>query len=254
MRNINEIILHCSANGPNSTIGAKEIRDYHVNVRKWKDIGYHYVIKRDGTLENGRPIEQVGAHCSYHNQNSIGICLVGGVARDGKTPEDNFTKAQFDTLAGLIASLRKKFPGATIHGHNEFANKACPVFSVKKFLSDYGFAKQQWDSERWPHFKPSEFGSLWGAGDMPEVWEKTLDALEATRKAWGRPLVIKRGYVPGSGLAGFEAQHHDLACDIKIAVQQQEEFAKTALLNGFAFARAVPDDGAVHVCVKALQA
>lgn len=248
MRSISEIILHCSANGPTSTIGAKEIRDYHVNVRKWKDIGYHYVIKRNGILETGRPIEQVGAHATDHNQHSIGICLVGGVARDGKTPEDNFTKEQFDRLAMLLRDLRVKFPTASIHGHNEFANKACPVFSVPKFLSEYGITKNGWDSARWPHFQPKEFGELWGAGDMPEPWVKTLDSLEKLRAAYGKPLVIKRGHV-SSPLSGFESQHNGIACDIKVAEKDYDRFAKLALDNGFTYARTMPGESAVHVCV-----
>lgn len=249
MRSINEIILHCSANGPTSTIGAKEIRDYHVNVRKWKDIGYHYVIKRDGTLEAGRPLEQAGAHATNHNQHSIGICLVGGVKKDGVTPEDNFTEAQFARLASLLRELRTKFPMASIHGHNEFANKACPVFSVPNFLSKYCISKKGWDSARWPHFQPKEFGELWGTGDMPELWVKTLDSLEKLRAAYGKPLVIKRGHV-SSPLTGFEAQHNRLACDIKVPEKDHDRFARLALDNGFEYAHTMPKDGAVHICVE----
>ena len=250
MRTINEIILHCSANGPTSKIGAKEIREYHVKQRGWKDIGYHYVIKRDGTLENGRPVEQVGAHATNHNQNSIGICLVGGVARDGKTPEDNFTDAQFATLEGLLNRLRQTYPLASIHGHNEFANKACPVFDVNYFLRKHNIAKVPWDSARWPHFKPKEFGLTWGGGAMPAIWEDTLDKLEWLRAAWGKPIVIKRGHTNDKNLKGFEAQHNKLACDIKVEAKEQDRFARLALENGFAFARAMPSDGTVHVCVE----
>ena len=138
LEDINEIILHCSANGPDSKIGAKEIRDYHVKQRGWLDIGYHYVIKRDGTVEEGRPLTAVGAHCTNHNQRSIGICLVGGVRRDGKTPEDNFTEEQFKAAAKLIRVLQKRLPNIMgIVGHNRYANKACPVFDVQKFIRDY---------------------------------------------------------------------------------------------------------------------
>ena len=250
MRNIKEIILHCSANGPTSTIGAKEIREYHVKMRGWKDIGYHYVIKRDGTLEKGRPLEQVGAHATNHNQNSIGICLVGGVARDGVTPEDNFTDAQFETLEKLLLILRKSFPLATIHGHNEFANKACPVFDVQYFLRKHNIAKTPWDSNRWPHFQPKEFGKLWDGGPMPKIWEETLDSLEWLRAAWGKPIVIKRGHTNDKNLKGIETQHNNLACDIKIAEKDQDRFARLAVDNGFAVARTMPSDGTVHLCVE----
>ena len=135
---INEIIMHCSANGPDSTIGAKEIRDYHVRVRGWLDIGYHFVVRRDGTVEEGRPLTAVGAHCTGHNARSVGICLVGGVARDGRTPQDNFTEAQFKAAAKLVRQLQKRLPGIMgITGHNRYANKACPVFDVQKFVREY---------------------------------------------------------------------------------------------------------------------
>ncbi len=138
MRNINEIILHCSATPAGMDIGAKEIRDWHVNGNHWCDIGYHWVIRRDGTVEKGRPENQVGAHCLNHNANSIGVCMIGGTKKDVRIPEDNFTEAQFASLAKLVKELLVRYPGATIHGHCEYAAKACPVFSVKEFLRKYG--------------------------------------------------------------------------------------------------------------------
>ena len=138
MRKINEIILHCSATPASMDIGAKEIRDWHVNGNHWRDIGYHWVIRRDGTVEKGRPEWQSGAHCLNHNANSIGVCLVGGTKKDVRIPEDNFTEAQFASLAKLVRELLIRYPGAAIHGHCEYAAKACPVFSVKEFLRKYG--------------------------------------------------------------------------------------------------------------------
>jgi len=139
MRVINEIILHCSATWSKQDIGAKEIRQWHVKGNGWRDIGYHYVIRRNGQIEPGRDLSEVGAHCTNHNQRSIGICMVGG----GPNGEDKeFTKAQFDSLALLVKYLRERFPKATIYGHKEFANKACPVFDVQKFLDEYGIPKQ----------------------------------------------------------------------------------------------------------------
>lgn len=133
MRRIDKIIIHCAATRPSMDVGAKEIRNWHVKDNGWSDIGYHGVIRRDGTLESGRPMDQAGAHTTGHNANSIGICLVGGVKEDGKTPEANFTPEQWDTLARVVRDLVKKFPGATVHGHNEFAQKACPSFDVQKW-------------------------------------------------------------------------------------------------------------------------
>lgn len=138
MRVIDKIIYHCSATRASQDIGAAEIRRWHVDGNKWQDIGYHYVIRFNGEIEPGRPLEKAGAHCTGYNERSIGICLVGG----GPMGEDNcFTKAQFDSLALLTKFLRLRFPNATIHGHKEFANKACPVFNVQQFLNDYGIEK-----------------------------------------------------------------------------------------------------------------
>ena len=96
-------------------------------------VGYHYVIRLDGTIEQGRPLEMIGAHCTGHNAHSIGICYIGGLDRSGN-PKDTRTQVQKDVLWSLVESLQKRFPGATVHGHREFANKACPCFEVKEEL------------------------------------------------------------------------------------------------------------------------
>lgn len=132
MRKINKIIIHCSATKASQDIGVKEIDAWH-KKQGWEEIGYHFVIRRNGRCEKGRDIEKIGAHCKGHNADSIGICLVGGIDNNGK-PQNNFTDAQFQTLRKLVADLKQKYPQATIHGHNEFANKACPCFDVKEFF------------------------------------------------------------------------------------------------------------------------
>ena len=96
-----------------------------------KKIGYHYVIYLDGSIHEGRKEEEIGAHTVGHNANSIGICYVGGCAKDGRTPKDTRTDAQKNALCGLLSELVKKYPNASIHGHREFANKACPCFDVQ---------------------------------------------------------------------------------------------------------------------------
>lgn len=133
MRVINEIIIHCTATPEGREVKVAEIRRWHVQ-RGFSDIGYHYIIHLDGTVETGRPLEQVGAHCVGHNSASIGVCYVGGVASDGKTPKDTRTAAQNVALAKLVRDLRAKFPKVTIHGHTEFAAKACPSFDVQAWL------------------------------------------------------------------------------------------------------------------------
>ncbi len=133
MRKIHLILIHCSDTGPGMDIGAAEIRRWHTDPkpkgRGWEDIGYHGVIRRDGALESGRPMSVAGAHCVGKNANSVGICLVGGRSESGK-PESNFTPAQWATLERTVRDLIRRFPGAAVHGHNEFAAKACPCFDA----------------------------------------------------------------------------------------------------------------------------
>lgn len=130
MRKITQIILHCSATPEGKDFTVQQIDAWH-RQRGFKSIGYHFVIYRDGSIHNGRPITEIGAHCKGHNANSIGICYIGGVAKDGKTPKDTRTEAQKKSLISLVSSLRSRFPEATVHGHCEFAAKACPSFDVK---------------------------------------------------------------------------------------------------------------------------
>lgn len=135
-RVITEIIVHCTATpaGRDYTVG--EIRDDHIHNRGWSDIGYHYVIYRDGTIHSGRDVDIAGAHCAGHNTHSIGVCYVGGCARDGVTPRDTRTAAQITSLRKLLTDLKYLYPGAKIYGHRNFANKACPSFDAKKEFSN----------------------------------------------------------------------------------------------------------------------
>ena len=129
MRPLDKIILHCSATREGQHITVDTMRQWHLK-RGWKDIGYHYVIYIDGSVHKGRPIEQVGAHTSGQNTGSIGICYVGGVEKDGKTPKDTLNELQETAMVNLIKALREEYGDMTLHGHNEFAAKACPSFKV----------------------------------------------------------------------------------------------------------------------------
>lgn len=129
MRKINEIIVHCAATPEGKNFKAADIDRWH-RERKMKCIGYHYVVDLDGTVEPGRPESEIGAHCLGHNQYSIGVCYVGGLAADGKTPKDTRTVAQKEALLALLKKLRAKYPKASIHGHRDFAAKACPSFDA----------------------------------------------------------------------------------------------------------------------------
>lgn len=131
MRKINKIIIHCSATPEGRDIKTETIRNWHIKDNHWKDIGYHYVIELDGSIHIGRDENVIGAHCSGQNANSIGICYVGGLAKDGKAPKDTRTEAQRQSLIDLLKDLKAKYPSVTIHGHREFAAKACPCFDAK---------------------------------------------------------------------------------------------------------------------------
>lgn len=128
------IVVHCAATKPNQDIGAADIDRWH-RAQGWACIGYHYVIRRDGTLEDGREESRIGAHVQGYNTNSIGICMAGGIDLKGN-PENNFTPEQFDTLATLLSWLKDTYPKAVIQGHRDFPKvaKACPSFDVRDWL------------------------------------------------------------------------------------------------------------------------
>ena len=133
MRTVTLIIIHCSAVRPNQLSSAKDITQWH-KARGWRTIGYHYVVRRDGTVENGRPIEQIGAHCVNHNRYSIGICYEGGLDAVGN-PKDTRTDAQKTAIRQLIMRLKKTYPLAVIVGHRDLnPQKACPCFNA---VSEY---------------------------------------------------------------------------------------------------------------------
>ena len=129
-RPISEIIIHCSATPAGRDVTASEIRQWHLH-RGFADIGYHFVVRLSGEIEVGRPLWMQGAHCLGHNPGSIGVCYVGGCDA-GMNPADTRTAPQRDALAGLLRWLKIHFPAATVHGHREFAAKACPSFDVSK--------------------------------------------------------------------------------------------------------------------------
>lgn len=126
-------------------IGAAEIRKWHVDSNGWADIGYHYVIRRNGIIETGRDLdrdgdvlEEVGAHVAGHNARTVGICMVGGVDKDGK-PANNFYPIQFQSLAFLIPLVKTLWPSQSetwVKGHRDlFPGKACPSFDVSRWIA-----------------------------------------------------------------------------------------------------------------------
>jgi len=130
------IIIHCAATKPSMDIGYNVIRKWHVDQNGWDDVGYHFIIKRNGQYEKGRPEGYSGAHAPSHNGRSIGICLVGGMAEDGG-PENNFTLEQFLTLKDLINMIMDKYSDITdVLGHCDVQDNKpnCPGFNVKEWL------------------------------------------------------------------------------------------------------------------------
>ena len=133
-RTIKELIVHCSATPEGKDYSVDTIRQWHLQ-RGFSDIGYHYIIYRDGSIHIGRDESIIGAHCTGHNTNSIGVCYIGGCASDGKTPKDTRTTEQKQSLVKLLKELKTKYPQASIHGHRDFSSKACPSFDATKEYS-----------------------------------------------------------------------------------------------------------------------
>lgn len=148
MRKIDSIIIHCSATKCGADYGTTDIAHWH-KERGFRDIGYHYVIRLDGTLEKGRPVEQIGAHCKGWNATSIGICYIGGLDLSGK-PTDTRTPEQKKTMKKLIKDLQQKYNIRQVMGHRDTSPdrngngniepeeyiKVCPCFNVKQWMKE----------------------------------------------------------------------------------------------------------------------
>jgi N-acetylmuramoyl-L-alanine amidase len=131
MRKIDKLIIHCTATPEGRETSVEEITKWH-KARKFRTIGYHYVVHLDGRISRGRQVEEIGAHCKGQNHNSIGVCYVGGVDVYGKKPKDTRTKEQKHALKMIAEQFKDKYPEGTIHGHYEFVNKACPSFKIEE--------------------------------------------------------------------------------------------------------------------------
>ena len=127
------ITIHCSYSRPSQKWTAADIRRIHVEENGWSDIGYHFVIRRDGKRETGRPLARMGAHVAGHNEDNIGTCLIGGMKEDGSGPDCNFTKSQWRELEKLVGELKIQFPNALIKGHRDFDTRPCPTFDAQEW-------------------------------------------------------------------------------------------------------------------------
>lgn len=129
------IIIHCSATRPGQDVGAADIDRWH-RQRGFDGIGYHYVVRLDGTIEEGRPYPREGAHALGWNQRAVGICYIGGLDSKGR-PCDTRTTPQREALKALILRLKKEHPGLVrILGHRDVARKECPCFNA---AGEYSF-------------------------------------------------------------------------------------------------------------------
>ena len=137
MRKIDKIFIHCSATPEGRDVKTETIKSWHVKGNGWSDIGYHLVIELDGAVKEGRPMHRSGAGVRGHNAHSIHVCYIGGMDKD-KNAKDTRTDAQRSSLDKVIENLKMDHPKASVHGHNEFAAKACPSFDVQK---EYGTPK-----------------------------------------------------------------------------------------------------------------
>lgn len=127
MRKIDSVVWHMSETPPNMDIGKEEIRKWHVDERGFDDVGYHFIIRKDGAIERGRPIHIAGAHCRGKNRDSIGVCYVGGwEGKDDRTPQ------QVEAMHKLMGALTTTFGALDVFGHYEFSTKTCPNFNPKQ--------------------------------------------------------------------------------------------------------------------------
>ena len=143
------ITLHCSATKPSMNWVAHDVDRAH-RMQGWLCIGYHFIIRRDGVVEEGRPFDAMGSHCldGGRNNSHIGVCLIGGVSENplthkpgwawnGSDSECNFTGAQQQALPLLIDYIEDKAgKKLAVEGHREVpgVKKACPSFNVQHWL------------------------------------------------------------------------------------------------------------------------
>lgn len=133
-----KIIVHASFTYASQNIGRREIRAWHTDPDKpggpYADIGYHEVIRRNGIIEIGRKEHCQGAHCLGHNQDSLGICIVGGCGDDDEWCF-NYTDICLSSLRDSIRYKMARYPGIQLGGHNDYDNRRqCPGFDVRHWF------------------------------------------------------------------------------------------------------------------------
>ena len=133
MRYIDKLIVHCTATPQFKDFDVEDVRDWHVKGNGWSDVGYHWLVKLDGTVQEGRPMERIGSHVRGQNKSSIGIAYVGGMDKDMNEWIDTRTPEQKDAIFNLLMDLKFQFPDAVVYGHNDFTDKkVCPCYNAKE--------------------------------------------------------------------------------------------------------------------------
>lgn len=134
LHDVNYIVVHCTGTKPSGNTDARAIHRYHTQQQGYAMIGYHFLVKTDGTVETGRPLFLQGAHCraAHMNSRSIGVCYVGGVDVSGVNA-DTRTEEQKEALRKLISELRQRYPNVKVIGHRDVEpNKSCPCFDAMR--------------------------------------------------------------------------------------------------------------------------
>ena len=172
------VTIHAAATFPSMDIDIRTIRQWHVQDRGFNDVGYHYFIKRDGTVQKGRQERVTGAHVGGYNTDNIGVCMAGGLKEGTKIPEDNFTQAQWTSLNKLLDDIIKRYPSIIVMGHNGFKgyeSRGCPCFDWKSYRS--------WlVSIRKALYKPSDWYSMDWHQTSPEDFQLPKDFYQAVDK------------------------------------------------------------------------
>ena len=185
MRRIDKIIIHASDTPADMDVGAEEIREWHVDGNGWRDIGYHWVIRRSGRIEPGRDESVVGAHVAGKNANSIGVCLVGGRGADG-SDDCNYTAAQWASLASLVGELQERFPDASVSGHRDHSSKACPCFDVAAWWSERSDGGTD-------AAKPDKASPSASDDPLPPGHVLLLGGVRSGKSAWAQRLARRSG-------------------------------------------------------------
>ena len=204
MRAINRIIVHCTATREGADYSAADIDRWH-HARGWSGIGYHAVVRLDGTIEPGRDLSHVGAHVTGHNANSLGLVYVGGCAADGKTPKDTRTPEQYAAILAQVAAWMERFdlPVSAVLGHYELDHlKACPSFDMQQFRRELFAHMNPAPAHPTPALDLPVLRPPYPATRAAELLRVVLDAADLTDTAARVRMLQSGAGLPADGIVG----------------------------------------------------